>query len=105
MAMIDRKFKFRAVSNKSGKVYTEKNAMVFLIKDALLPDLLDAYMKLCVEKNVDHRQVMGVSLLKDRVLAWQRKNIKKVHLPDVKEGEEEKRVCKPNTVKGGGRME
>jgi hypothetical protein len=96
MAMIDRKFKFTAISRKSGKKYNENNAVVFLLKDALLPDMLDAYMQLCVEKGVDPRQVVGVSLLKDRVLTWQRKNINKVHIPDVGEGEEEKRVCKPN---------
>ena len=96
MEVIDRKFKFRAVSNKSGKIYTEKNALVFLLKDALLPSLLDKYMELCASKNVDERQIMGVSLLKDRVLAWQRKNEKKVHVPDVEKGKEEKRVCKPN---------
>jgi hypothetical protein len=96
METIDRKFKFTAISNKSGKKYTEKNALVFLLKDALLPDLLDKYIQLCAAKNVDKRQIMGVSLLKDRVLAWQRKNEKKVHIPDVDEGREEKRVCKPN---------
>lgn len=96
MEVIDRKFKFKAVSNKSGKTYTEKNALVFLLKDALLPDLLDKYMELCAKYKVDERQIMGVSLLKDRVLAWQRKNEKQVHIPDVAIGKEEKRVCKPN---------
>lgn len=96
MEVIDRKFKFKAISNKSGKVYTEKNALVFLIKDALLPDLLDKYKELCIHANVDDRQIRGVELLKDRVLAWQRKNEKKVHYPDIEQGKEEKRVCKPN---------
>lgn len=94
--VIDRKFTFKAVSNKTGKVYTERNAMVFLIKDALLPDLLDYYIKLCAGRGVGSAQNTGVALLKDRVLNWQRKNIKKVKLPDVEEGKEEKRVCKPN---------
>jgi hypothetical protein len=96
MGMIDRKFTFTAVSIKSGKKYTHKDAIVFLVKDALLPDLLDKYMQLCAAKNVDERQIMGVSLLKDRVLAWQRRYLKKVKLPDVAEGDEEKRICKPN---------
>lgn len=96
MEIIDRKFKFKAVSNKSGKKYNEKNAIVFLLKDALLPDLLDKYMELCAKANVDERQIMGVSLLKDRVLKWQRKNQKLVHIPDVEPGKEEKRVCKAN---------
>jgi hypothetical protein len=96
MEVIDRKFKFTAISNKSGKKYTEKNGVVFLVKDALLPDLLDKYYALSKEKGVDERQLLGISLLKERVLTWQRKNYKKVDLPDVEEGAEEKRVCKAN---------
>lgn len=94
--VIDRKFKFKAVSNKSGRAYTEKDAMIFLIKDALLPDLLDKYMELCSSKKVDERQMRGIGLLKDRVLKWQRANYKKVKLPDVAEGKEEKLVCREN---------
>ena len=37
-----------------------------------------------------------MQLLKDRVLKWQRANEKRVKLPDVEKGEEEKKVCKPN---------
>lgn len=96
MEAIDRKFKFTAISNNSGKKYTEKNAIVFLLKDALLPSMLDNYIALCAQRGADERQLRGVQLLKDRVLAWQRKNEKKVKLPDVAEGAEEKRVCKPN---------
>jgi hypothetical protein len=95
-AIIDRKYTFKAVSNKSGKVYTEKNALVFLLKDALLPDLLDKYYELCSNKGADERQLVGLKLLKDRVLKWQRKNESKVRIPDVEPGKEEKRICKPN---------
>jgi hypothetical protein len=98
MECIDRKFKISATSLKSGKEYTQANAVVFLAKDELLPDLLDRYYAMCVEHKVDARQLLGVALLKERVVAWQRKNIKKVHLPDVEEGKEEKRVCKDNIV-------
>ena len=96
MEVIDRKFKFKAVSVKSGKIYTEKNAMVFLLKDALLPDMLDAYTALCIAKGCKGAQSRGLALLKDRVMVWQRANMKKVKLPDVEEGLEEKRICKPN---------
>jgi hypothetical protein len=97
MEVLDRKFKFTAVSNKTGNVYTEKDAIVFLAKDSLLPNLLDHYVELCAQANVDERQMLGVKLLKDRVLTWQRKNVKKVHKPDVEQGKEEKKVCKANT--------
>ena len=66
--VIDRKFKIIAISNKSGKKYTEKTALLFLIKDALLPDLLDHYMKLCQEAHVEGPQITGITLLKERVL-------------------------------------
>ena len=94
--IVDRKFIFVATSLKSGKQYTERNAMVFLLKDALLPFLLDKYINLCVEHKVDSAQITGVKLLKERVLNWQRKNINKVKLPDIQKGKEKKYVCKPN---------
>jgi hypothetical protein len=96
MEVVDRKFKITAVSNKSKKKYTEKNAIVFLVKDALLPDMLNNYIGLCMQRGVDERQLKGMQLLKDRVLAYQRKYPNKVKLPDISEGVEEKRVCKPN---------
>lgn len=96
MEIIDRKFKFSAESLHTGKKYSQKDAVVFLAKDALLPDVLDFYEKKAIEMGTDARQITGIALLKERVLAWQRKNIKKVHLPDVDAGKEEKRVCRPN---------
>lgn len=95
---IDRKFKITAYSIKTKKTYSHNNAILFLTSDALLPDLLDKYLELCSANMVDERQIKGVALLKDRVLAWQRANPKKVHKPDVQEGEEEKRVCKSNQM-------
>ena len=96
MECIDRKFKFTAISNKSGRKYTEKNALVFLVKDSLLPNMLDKYIELCGQAQVDERQLLGMQLLKDRVMEYQRKYPKKVKKPDVAEGREEKRVCKAN---------
>lgn len=99
MEVIDRKFKINAVSKKSGKKYTEKNSVLFLLKDKLLPDLIDKYYGLLVEHHADKYQLEGVRLLKERVLAWQRENISKVKLADVEPGKEEKNVCKPNKVR------
>ena len=96
MEAIDRKFRFTAVSLSSGRKHTHADAIVFLAKDALLPDLLDKYLALCSAAQVDERQIKGVQLLKDRVLTYQRSNIKKVRMPDVNAGKEEKRICKPN---------
>ena len=94
--VIDKKFTFVATSVKSGNEYTERNAMIFLLKDALLPDLLDHYINLCIKNRVGTAQIVGIELLKERVLNWQRKHIKEVKLPDVDKEKEEKYVCKPN---------
>lgn len=96
MEAIDRKFKFKAVSIRTKKQYTEKNAVVFLAKDALLPEVLERYKQLCKENNVDERQIEGIRLLRERVVRYQTENPRKVSFPDVDAGEEEKRVCKPN---------
>jgi hypothetical protein len=96
MEKIDRKYIFRAISINSGKKYTQNNAIIFLAKDELLPSILDKYIELLITKNADERQIKGVELLKDRVLTWQRKYEKKVSLPNVQSGKEEKNVCKPN---------
>ena len=96
--VIDRKFTFKATSVKSGKHYTEENAVLFLAKDEILPELLEEYYKICVRRRVDPRQIQGVGLLKMRVIHYQDKNKEIVHLPDVEEGKEEKRICKPNIV-------
>ena len=96
MEAIDRKYRFTAIGLSSGRKYTHANAVVFLAKDALLPDLLDAYHGLCLKAGVDERQIKGIQLLKDRVLTYQRRNIAKVKAPGVCEGKEESRVCKPN---------
>ena len=96
MECIDRKFKIAATSLRSGKKYSQANSVLFLAKDALLPELLDKYYDLAYAKGADERQLKGIRLLQERVAAWQKVNEKKVHLPDVEEGKEEKRVCKKN---------
>lgn len=98
MECIDRKFRISARSIKSGKRYSQANSILFLTTDILLPDLLDKYYELASQKGADNRQLIGITLLKERVIAWQRVNVNKVHLPDVEEGKEEKRVCKPNNL-------
>lgn len=99
MEIIDRKYKITAVSLNSGKTYTEKHALLFKLSDALLPDLIDKYLELCHRNGVDVLQIEGLELLKERVLKWQRANIKLVKMPGVDPGKEEKRICKPNKRK------
>ena len=96
MECIDRKYRFKAVSVASGKQHTQSDAVLFLAKDKLLPALLDSYIRLCIESGVNDKQTQGVILLRERVITYPRRNINKVRLPDVGDGKEEQRVCKPN---------
>jgi hypothetical protein len=96
MEAIDRKYRFKAVSLASKREHTHADAVLFLAKDQLLPALLEKYIELCRDNGVADSQIKGVTLLKERVLTFQRRNINKVQLPDVGDGKEEKRVCKPN---------
>jgi hypothetical protein len=96
MECIDRKYRFKAVSLASKRTHTHADAVLFLAKDQLLPALLEKYIELCRDNGVADSQIKGVMLLKERVLTFQRRNINKVQLPDVGDGKEEKRVCKPN---------
>jgi UV DNA damage repair endonuclease len=96
MEAIDRKFKIAATSINNGHKHSQQDAILFLASDALLPALLDKYKELCIENMADDRQIKAVELLKERVVTWQTINKKKVHVPDVDEGKEEKRVCKEN---------
>lgn len=96
MEAIDRKYRFKAVSLASKREHTHADAVLFLAKDKLLPALLDKYITLCLENEVSDNQIKGVQLLKERVLTFQRRNINKVELPDVGDGKEELRVCRPN---------
>lgn len=96
MEIIDRKFIFVGASRKSQKRYTERNAVLFVAHDEVLPDLLDKYHGLCEKAGADARQLRAIGLLKDRVLSWQRKNVKQVRVADVEQGKEERRVNAPN---------
>jgi hypothetical protein len=96
--VIDRKYNIVAISNHSGKRYTEHDGIFFKLTDALLPDMLDKYHQLALEKKADARQLRGIRLLKERVLRFQRANISVVKLPDVEEGKEEEHVCQSNAA-------
>ena len=96
MEAIDRKYRFKAVSVASKRMHTQSDSVLFLAKDALLPKLLDRYVELCKENGVGESQIQGVILLRERVMTYQRRNINKVSIPNVGDGKEEQRVCKPN---------
>ena len=78
---IDRKFKIHATAHRSGKTYTEENAVLFLAKDRAFALTLPDYVRHCKELGAAPEQVRAAELLAERVAEFQRTNETKV--PDV----------------------
>lgn len=78
---IDRKFKISATANRSGKHYTEQNAVLFLAKDRAFALTLPDYIRHCREVGAAPEQIQAAELLLERVLKFQSENETKV--PDV----------------------
>ena len=68
---VDRKFRILAVNPVNGKIYTEKNAVVFVAKDKALPAALRAYKAECERIGADANHVTSVGLLIERVVEFQ----------------------------------
>ena len=89
---IDRKFSFIAFNPSNGKMFTEKEGLVLLAKDDLVPETMAFYLsqvRLFVgEESVEAK---GVRLLIDRVNAWRDAHVDKCKLPDIT-GDEETRA-------------
>lgn len=92
---IDRKFRINAISEKSGKVYSEKEAMLFLAKDKALPNTLRFYMAECERIGADPGQIESVRLMIERVEKYQRENPELAKIPDV-DPAKEAYLLKPN---------
>lgn len=78
---IDRKFKFVATANRSGKQYTEENAVLFLAKDRAFLLTLQDYIRHCRALGAAPEQIQAAQLLFERVRQFQATNETKV--PDV----------------------
>ena len=81
METIDRKFKFIAFNPCKGTIYTEKDAVLFLAKDAGLLPTLDRYLKFCENAKCDSNHIESVELLIGRVRKFQQERGSKV--PDT----------------------
>ena len=80
-SIIDWKYKFVATNPCSGSVHTEKDAIVFLAKDAAVPAMLKAYLAECVRLGCDELHREAVQLLFKRVVSYQNKSKREV--PDT----------------------
>ena len=78
---LDRKFTISATAIKSGKHYTEENAVLFLAKDRAFALTLPDYVRHCKELGAAPEQVRAAELLLERVVQFQLTHETKV--PDV----------------------
>ena len=95
---VDRKFHFDAFS-RSGSVYNEDHAVVFLAKDLALRDTLEFYLQRCSSLGVAEDQLSGIRLLIERVVRYQVANPDLLKVPDVRRPQEDA-VVAPNRDPG-----
>lgn len=92
---IDRKFAFTGTSLSSGKLYSEDNAIIFLARDAALPETLMTYLKVCKDKGASVQQLDSIRALYRRVVKFQEQNLDAVKVADVQPGDEFNRLIEP----------
>ncbi|MBL7224831.1 MAG: hypothetical protein ISS59_01740 [Desulfobacteraceae bacterium] len=81
MEVIDRKYKILAVNPCNGRIHTEKDAIVFSAKDHAVIHMLSAYRNECIRLKCDEAHLESISLLRDRVIQYQRTHGDKI--PDT----------------------
>lgn len=97
MENIDRKFKISAVCHAHGHEYTEADGVFFKAGDAAFNErVINTYKEEALKLGAHQRQLLGIELMKDRVMKFKAENPAKVKVPDVDEGPEESLVNRPN---------
>jgi len=95
---IDRKYIIRAC-NPAKEIpteHTEHDSVLFLAKDAALPDTLRFYRQECARRGAAKEQLFGIDLLVMRVEKFQELNMNIVKVPDVELGVEAVNVLAEN---------
>jgi hypothetical protein len=91
-ADIDRKFRFIAVNPSNCKIFSQREGLVLLAKDNLVPATLEFYLSMvCRHKGYQSNEAKGVRLLIDRVEVWREAHMDQCKLPDIT-GERETRA-------------
>ena len=80
---VDRKFRFLAVCTEHGHPHSQEDAVVFLAKDKALPETLRYYREKCMELGCQDQQLLGITLLIERVLRWQKLHPTQLKVADV----------------------
>lgn len=93
---IDRKFEFDALCIEHDDPVDNNHAMIFLAKDAALPEALKAYRAKAESLGAGPRQLQAVDLLMERVDRYQATHADRVKVPDVDEGELGDPIVAPN---------
>lgn len=78
---IDRKYRIFATNPSSGSTHDERDAVLFLAKDAALPATLRAYQLECEKLGANPEHIESIGLLIDRVEQYQSTVFRKV--PDT----------------------
>jgi len=89
---VDLKFRFQASHAKTGKQHSEKDAVVFLANDDVLPGTLHVYLQECKRLEAEKEQIEGVERLIKRVDAWRANHPDQGKVPDIEPGPEAKQV-------------
>lgn len=83
---VDRKFWTRALCTEHDGQHDEGDSVLFLAKDRALIPTLFAYLGECERLGASARQLAGISLLIERVRAWQAAHPEQLKVADVDAG-------------------
>lgn len=79
--MIDRKYEIYAVNPCNGHIHDERDSILFTARDKAVPAMLLAYIEECKELGCDETHLKSISLLRERVVAFQEHHGSKI--PDT----------------------
>ena len=74
--------KYGKVTTEHGGIPDDEPVIVFRARDAILPGLLEDYLRKCEQAGSPARHLDLIRGTQDQVLAWQEKNPEKVRTPD-----------------------
>ena len=83
MEKIDRKYQISAVSVEHRHSHSEFDSVLFLAKDKALVPTLQFYYGECIRQGADNNQLLGITLLIERVQRWQLENVDKLKVADI----------------------
>jgi hypothetical protein len=80
MITIDRKYT-GILTNSKGEVVD--NWIVFRAKDKLVPEMIEAYIQICIDNDCEESHILGMEGVLERVREYQKTFPEKVKIPDT----------------------